>query len=130
MILHVLLGALAVISFLTTLWQWLAARRFPLHRRLSARADTPAVTLLKPLKGCDEHTEACLRSWFAQDYVGAVQILFTVANADDPALCFNLALALVQQNKQTEARPFVGRALMTRDPELKEQATRLKKQVG
>ena len=51
-------------------------------------------------------------------------------NPDDPALCFNLALALVQQTKKTEARPFVAKALASKDPELKEQATRLKKQVG
>jgi len=51
-------------------------------------------------------------------------------NADDPALSFNLALALVQQNKKTEARPFVAKALGSKDPDLKEQATRLKKQVG
>jgi ceramide glucosyltransferase len=45
----------------------------------------PAVTLLKPLKGADEFTESCLRSWLAQEYGGEVQILFGVASADDPA---------------------------------------------
>ena len=43
-----------------------------------------AVTLLKPLKGCDAETVACLRSWFTQDYDGPVQILLGVAAANDP----------------------------------------------
>jgi ceramide glucosyltransferase len=102
-ILSGIFGALAVLSFLLTLWQWLAARRFPLHQRSAelrigakqagsgpdapnrSSAPLPAVTLLKPLKGADEHTEACLRSWFAQDYAGEIQILFGVAEVNDPA---------------------------------------------
>jgi len=109
-ILNGIFGALAVLSFLLTLWQWLAARRFPLHRRIEPTPDpstrgekrsarvrpvpllggvrggfVPAVTLLKPLKGCDEHTEACLRSWLAQDYAGEIQFLFGIADAGDPA---------------------------------------------
>jgi ceramide glucosyltransferase len=44
----------------------------------------PAVTLLKPLKGCDAEARACLRSWLAQDYTGQVQVLFGVAAAEDP----------------------------------------------
>ncbi|MSU57564.1 MAG: hypothetical protein EXS35_05195 [Pedosphaera sp.] len=85
MILNGICGALAILSFLLTLWQWLAARRFPLHRRVADKSFAPAVTLLKPLKGCDEHTEACLRSWFTQDYDGEIQILFAVADENDPA---------------------------------------------
>ncbi len=94
MILSGILGALAVVSFFATLWQWLAARRFPLHRRnaslrsdgLAARASSfPAgVTLLKPLQGADEFTELCLRSWLAQDYAGEIQVLFGVEDKNDP----------------------------------------------
>ncbi len=51
-------------------------------------------------------------------------------NPDDAALAFNLALALVQQNKKADAKPFVAKALTSKDADLKEQATRLKKQVG
>ena len=79
-----ILGALAGLSFILMLWQWLAARRFPLHQRTARNSFAPSVTLLKPLKGCDEYTESCLRSWFAQEYAGEVQILFAVASADDP----------------------------------------------
>lgn len=84
MILHGILSALALLSLALTLWQWLAARRFPLHRRAADTSFAPAVTLLKPLKGCDEHTEACLRSWLAQDYTGEIQALFGVAGTEDP----------------------------------------------
>lgn len=86
MILTGIFGALAVLSFILLLWQWLAARRFPLHQRATDSAFAPAVTLLKPVKGCDAHTEDCLRSWFAQDYAGEIQILFAVAAAGDPAV--------------------------------------------
>ena len=66
------------------LWQWLAARRFPLHRRIADPSFAPAVTLLKPLKGCDETTAASLQSWFNQNYAGPTQILFGVADVNDP----------------------------------------------
>lgn len=77
-------AALAILSLILTLWQWVVARRFPLHRRSRNQEFTPAVSLLKPLKGCDEATEECLRSWFKQDYRGSVQMLFGVASASDP----------------------------------------------
>jgi len=82
---HTILAILALLSFALTLWQWLVARRFPLHQRAKAHAFPPALTLLKPLKGSDEATEDCLRSWFTQDYTGRVQILFGVASAEDSA---------------------------------------------
>jgi ceramide glucosyltransferase len=75
---------LALLSLALLLWQWLVARRFPLHQRVTDASFTPDVTLLKPLKGCDAATEDCLRSWFAQQYGGRVQILFGVASAEDP----------------------------------------------
>ena len=90
MVLNVISGALAVLSLVLILWQWLAARRFPLHQRLpadprpSSPVTFPSLTLLKPLKGCDAFTEACLRSWFSQQYQGPIQILFAVASPDDP----------------------------------------------
>src|SRR5512140_180060 len=81
-ILNLTLGALAVLSLVLLLWQWLVALRFPLHQRVES-AGAAAVTLLKPLKGCDPTTEACLRSWFEQEYPGQVQILFAVASSAD-----------------------------------------------
>jgi ceramide glucosyltransferase len=86
-ILNPIFGSLALLSVALTLWQWLVARRFPLHQRVpqpSTLNPQPPVTLLKPLKGCDPVTEDCLRSWFTQQYAGATQILFGVAAAADP----------------------------------------------
>ncbi|HEU5122690.1 MAG TPA: glycosyltransferase [Verrucomicrobiae bacterium] len=85
MILNLLLGALAVLSLVLLLWQWFAARRFPLHQRQGGISGTaPAITLFKPLKGCDAATESCLRSWFTQNYSGEIQLLFAVVSNDDP----------------------------------------------
>lgn len=83
-VLNAILGALALLSLVLLLWQWFVAIRFPLHQRGSKRSVLPAVTLLKPLKGCDATTEDSLRSWFIQDYAGPIQILFGVASSDDP----------------------------------------------
>ncbi len=49
MLLTFILGALALLSLVLTLWQWLVARRFPLNRRGAAHSFPPALTLLKPL---------------------------------------------------------------------------------
>ena len=84
MILNAIFGSLAVLSFALLIWQWVAARRFPLHQHARDESFAPAVTLLKSLKGADAATEDCLRSWFAQDYTGEVQILFGVASTEDP----------------------------------------------
>ncbi|HEV2437886.1 MAG TPA: glycosyltransferase [Verrucomicrobiae bacterium] len=81
---NAIFAALALLSLALVLWQWLAARRFPLHRRVADPSCASAVTLLKPLKGCDETTAASLQSWFHQNYPGPVQILFGVAEANDP----------------------------------------------
>src|SRR5688572_14929794 len=81
--LAIALGLLALLSFALNVWQFAVAMRFPLHQRSTDHTFTPGITLLKPLKGCDAETEPCLRSWLAQDYRGAVQILFGVASADD-----------------------------------------------
>lgn len=77
-------GLLAVLSFALGVWQWYAARRFPLHQRATVPPTLPDITLLKPLKGCETGTFEALRSWFLQLYPGRMQIIFGVADADDP----------------------------------------------
>jgi ceramide glucosyltransferase len=74
-----------LLSLALTLWQLGVGLRFPLHRRSGGGAFTPPVTLLKPLKGCDAETAACLESWLRQDYPAEIQVLFGVASPDDPA---------------------------------------------
>lgn len=63
------------------------------------------MTLLKPLKGCDETTGECLKSWFAQDYPGETQILFGVASADDPVCA--IVRALIAEHPERNARLIV-----------------------
>ncbi|MEY2428561.1 MAG: ceramide glucosyltransferase, partial [Verrucomicrobiota bacterium] len=110
MILNSILGSLTLLSFALTLWQWLVARRFSLHQRVPAHAFPPAVTLLKPVKGCDEATEDCLRSWFTQDYTGRIQILFGVASAEDP-VC-QIATKLIKEFPAVEAQLIVSGPLL------------------
>jgi ceramide glucosyltransferase len=94
--LNAIFATLALLSLALVLWQWRAARRFPLHRRVADPSFAPAVTLLKPLKGCDETTAASLQSWFNQNYAGPTQILFGVADADDP-VC-KIVRELIEKN--------------------------------
>jgi ceramide glucosyltransferase len=46
----------------------------------------PGVTILKPLHGDEPGLFENLATFFRQDYTGAVQIVFGVARADDPAI--------------------------------------------
>jgi len=87
------------------LWQWFVARRFPLHRRVADPAFAPDLTLLKPLKGSDTTTAESLRSWFNQNYAGRTQILFGVAEADDP-VC-KIVRELVAENPGRDAQFIV-----------------------
>jgi len=86
--LELIFGALALLGGALVGWQWLAARRFPLHQRIaSASADfTPGLTLLKPLKGADATTYESLQCWFRQNYAGPVQLIFGVADEQDPVV--------------------------------------------
>ncbi len=105
MLLHAILAALALLSLAITLWQWLAARRFPLHQRAVDISFTPGVTLLKPLKGLDPETRGCLESWFKQDYRGPVQILFGVADEQDPVCA--VVRKLIAEHPQANAQLVV-----------------------
>jgi len=105
-------AALALLSLALALWQWLAARRFPLHQRITDPSFVPAITLLKPLKGVDATTAASLHSWFHQDYAGPTQILFGVADANDP-VC-PMVRELIETNPGRDAQLVVcGKPLGT-----------------
>jgi ceramide glucosyltransferase len=105
MVVSLILGALAVASLGLTLWQWLEARAFPLHQRTADTRFAPALTVLKPLKGADAQTAACLRSWLVQDYAGPVQTLLGIATGDDPA--GEVARRLLAEFPQADARLLV-----------------------
>ena len=90
---EIILIALAVLSIALNLWQWQAGRRFPMRRRLAASQPLAPLSILKPLRGADSETEACLRSWFAQTYPAPVELLFGVADETDPACAIVRKLA-------------------------------------
>jgi ceramide glucosyltransferase len=103
--LNLIFAALAFLSFALLLWQFLAARKFPLHKRIAHATFAPVVSILKPLKGCDETTAESLASWFKQNYAGQIQILFGVADANDPAC--KIVQELLQKNHGSDAQLII-----------------------
>jgi ceramide glucosyltransferase len=87
------------------IWQWIAARKFPLHQKIATDDFAPAISILKSLKGCDETTADSLRTWFKQNYSGRVEILLAVANAGDP-VC-EIVRQLIAENPKCRAQLVV-----------------------
>jgi ceramide glucosyltransferase len=81
---NILLGLVAVIAVVSTLWS-MACLVWVTRRPKKIADHTPPVTILKPLKGMDEGLEENLRSFFRLDYP-VYQLIFGVADADDPAI--------------------------------------------
>ena len=84
--LALLFAVAAAVGCLYTLAALVAVRAY--GRRAPAPAvapPLPSVTILKPLYGDEPLLEANLSSFCAQDYAGAVEIVFGVQRADDPA---------------------------------------------
>ncbi len=75
-----LLALLYQLGALLALWYFLRRPQPILHP-----GPLPGITVLKPLRGRDEDTEACLTSFVVQDYPN-FQILFGVAEAADPVV--------------------------------------------
>src|SRR6476646_4090434 len=65
-------------------------------------AAAPAVTVLKPLHGAEAGLFENLASLCEQDYRGAVQIVFGVANPNDPALAVVARLQAAYPGRQIE----------------------------
>ena len=111
MILSSVFAALAGLSFALGVWQWVVGRRFPIWEREEERGDfTPAISILKPLKGCDAETEGCLESWFRQEYGGEVELLFGVVAADDP-VC-EVVRRLIAKYPQREAELVIANPVL------------------
>ncbi len=103
-------GALALLSGGLAVWQWLAARKFLLHRKIAVENFAPAVSILKPLKGGDATTRESLQSWFRQNYAGSVEILFGIADENDPAA--EIVRALLAENPAANARLVICQNLI------------------
>jgi ceramide glucosyltransferase len=81
---NLLLGVVAIVAVFSAVFGlgcvfWVTRDRRCHHNY------APAVTIFKPLKGLDEDLEDNLRSFFRLDYP-VFQLLFCVADADDPAI--------------------------------------------
>jgi ceramide glucosyltransferase len=79
---------LAAVAVLGTAYALLAAAlvgRF-MSKPQSAALHSPAVTVLKPLHQREPELSRNLETFFAQDYAGAVQIVFGVHDEHDPAV--------------------------------------------
>lgn len=101
---------LSSVSLGLNLWQWIAAGNSRLHKRKSARSSQTAVTLFKPLKGADEGISSCLESWFSQDYAGDIQLLFGVADPNDP-VC-GVVRELIRQYPKRDAELVICQPLL------------------
>jgi len=96
----------AGVALLIQIWQYLAARHFPLHRRTADPPFQPGVSLLKPVKGADPQLRACLESWLTQIYPGPVEVLFAVGSPDDPAC--GIVRQLLAAHPKADARLVIA----------------------
>jgi ceramide glucosyltransferase len=85
------LAAIAVVGAAYTLLATILVGRF-MQAPQSAAGHSPAVTILKPLHQGEPDLSRNLETFFAQDYDGAVQILFGVHDQADPAVAVVRAL--------------------------------------
>jgi ceramide glucosyltransferase len=69
--------------YLVALW---SARAFVHSLRRPRLPYTPAVSILKPVRGLDHEMYSAFASHCRQDYAGDYEILFGVSSLDDPAL--------------------------------------------
>ncbi len=105
-----------MLSFVLLVWQWLAARRYPLHERIADSAFAPPVTVLKPLKWVDSTTADSLRSWFTQDYPGDVQLLLGVDSESDPV--YGVVRQLLTEFPQHDAKIVICSELLGLNPKV------------
>ena len=104
-VLEYILGGLAGLSCGLGLWQWFAGKRFPLHQKIAAPHFAPAISIFKPVKGCDATTRDSLQSWLKQVYAGPVEILFGVVDPKDPVA--EIIRQLIAENPGGQARLVV-----------------------
>lgn len=105
-----LLSLLAFLSIVLNLWQWWAGRRFPLHEQPEASSFSPGVSILRPCKGADSETAACLESWFLQKHSGDYEILFGVASENDP-VC-GVIRGLISKHPDRDARLLICQPIL------------------
>lgn len=73
-----------------------------MHQKIAVPGFAPPVSILKSLKGCDATTRTSLETWFRQNYAGPIELLFGVADANDP-VC-PVVRELIARNPRCPAR--------------------------
>lgn len=110
----VLLSAIALVAVVLTTFGT-ACLFWATRRRRGLPDHTPPVTIFKPLKGHDEGLEDNLRSFFRLDYP-TFQLLFGVADADDPAI--PVVRRLIAEFPGCDARLVVGNPAFGLNPKV------------
>jgi len=101
---NLLLALVAVVAVTSTLGG-IACLFWVTRDRRQVIEYSPPVTIFKPLKGLDEELEPNLRSFFLLDYP-CFQLLFGVADADDPAI--EVVQKLLREFPGQDAQLVVG----------------------
>lgn len=82
-----LLPFIVILPTLTySLFSLICARKYFNSAALPAHPHSPAVSILKPVRGMDEDSYDNFASFCNQEYPGAVQLVFAVASPDDPVI--------------------------------------------
>ena len=82
----------------------------------SPTSPAPAISILRPLCGLENHLEETLRSGFMLDWPGEVELIFCVERKEDPAA--DLARRLMQSYPSRKARLLVGEDPVSINPKL------------
>ena len=111
---NMLLGLVAVVAVTSTLFMYVSLL-WVTRRRANLPDHAPPITVLKPLKGVDEGLEDNLRSFFRLDYP-TLQLIFGVANDDDPAI--GVVQRLMAEFPTQDAQLVVGNPAFGLNPKV------------
>lgn len=113
--LDLVLGGFALVAALATIAAMGALFWYTRPRAARPVTFTPPVTILKPLKGLDEHLRENLRSFFTLDYP-EYQLLFGVADGDDAAI--PVVESLMAEFPERDATLVVGNPAFGLNPKI------------
>lgn len=104
---EIVVGLLAIVAVVLTIFSFVSLLWVTGRRRMRGLPTDflPPITIYKPLKGVDEGLEDNLRTFFELDYP-AYQLLFGVADKDDPAIA--VVNRLIAEFPGRDARLVVG----------------------
>ncbi len=116
---NLLLGLVAIVAVVSTVGG-MVCLFWVTRKRRHDLGYHPPITIFKPLKGLDEELERNLRSFFLLDYP-CFQLLFCVADADDPAI--EIVKKLEREFPAQDSKLIVGCATFGLNPKVESLAT-------